>query len=485
LLSRKGETPQDPRLALIGSLDSGQTGCLTSDPSAGVRYRVYVMLGEVLAAQCDLDDERMLGILRAAGHVDEARHQALRDGMSAGAGLFESLFDSMPEELLMELLFERFRENLFQFLADDGAVDFVPMDAVFVENIQVGHDTRALVGELVALHTRLAPLVGQPLLVLAPGATAPATGVERTLVARCTPRKRLAELVAASPWESTRLLEHVRIMLEEGKLVGVNPPVDEESLSDEDTADQPFPGAGPSPAALAPVALVPAPAAEEVSPPPVEAPRSQAPSSFEPSSFDEEDDLAAFQDYDTVREAGAFLTDRALLDRVELDSVPLDRAPPELAASTETLIEMEDAEGKDVMKSAVSLNFSGPKLYDEEIQRKLDVTNDVLATISAAIEAADGRGAGAARMQLLVEGTSVPLAPLFKNVEVAADGRLPVAQVVKNLRKRPAGEHRRLLNRGLSDLIERALSAADEVLDVEGFEAMLEQLAGYQQRLGV
>ncbi|MES2641561.1 MAG: hypothetical protein V4850_18865 [Myxococcota bacterium] len=483
---------------------------MTSDPSAGVRYRVYVMLGEVLAAQCDLDDERMLGILRAAGHVDEVRHQALRDGMTAGAGLFESLFDSMPEELLMELLFERFRENLFQFLADDGGVDFAPMDAVFVENIQVGHDTRALVNELVALHARLAPLVGQPLLVLAPGATPPATGVERTLVARCTPRKRLAELVAASPWESTRLLEHVRIMLDEGKLVGVNPPVDEESLSDEDTAD--LPAAAHAPVALAPVALAPvapsrsieevAPAPVEVAPAPVEdsavpveVSLSQAPSSFEPSplepsSFEEEDDLAAFQDYDTVREAGAFLTDRALLDRVELDSPPADRAPldtarPELVASTETLIEMEDAEGKDVMKSAVSLNFSGPKLYDEEIQRKLDVTNDVLATICAAIEAADGRGAGAARMQLLVEGTSVPLAPLFKNVEVAADGRLPVAQVVKNLRKRPAGEHRRLLNRGLSDLIERALSAADEVLDVEGFEAMLEQLAGYQQRLGV
>ncbi|MFN7147479.1 MAG: hypothetical protein ACK4YP_27175, partial [Myxococcota bacterium] len=135
--------------------------------------------------------------------------------------------------------------------------------------------------------------------------------------------------------------------------------------------------------------------------------------------------------------------------------------------------------------SAVSLNFSGPKLQDAEIHRKLSVTNDVLATIAEAIEGVEGRGSGQARLQLLVEGTSVPLAPLFKGVELTQDGRLPVALVVKNLRKRPGGEHRRLLNRGLSDLIERALSAAYEILDEEGLEAMLERIAGYQQRLGI
>ncbi|MDP2309537.1 MAG: hypothetical protein Q8P18_26175 [Pseudomonadota bacterium] len=472
---------------------------------------MYVMLGEVLAAQCDLDDERMLRILRAAGHVDEARHQVLWDSVASGAGLSESLFDLLPEDLLMELLFERFRENLFQFCSTDGAVEFLPMDAVFVENIQVGHDTRSLLEELVALRARIGTLARQPQLVLAAGATPTATGMERTLLARCAPRRRLADLLATSPWESTRLLELVRLMLDEGKLVGKNPPLDEEHpgelTSDDDTADAPLsggPGAGPAwvaalrgPAGVAvepvDVAVEPTDVAAEpvdVAVEPADDEAEPAAAAAEPAewwprpaaSFDEgdDDDMAAFRDYDTVREAGAFLTDRTLLDRVELDKVP-----EQLVASTETLIEMEDAEGKDVLKSAVSLNFSGPKLHDEEIQRKLDVTNDVLATICAAIEAADGRGSGVARMQLLVEGTSVPLAPLFKGVDVAADGRLPIAVVIKNLRKRPAGEHRRLLNRGLSDLIERALSAADEVLDVDGFEAMLTLLAGYQQRLGV
>lgn len=459
-MSRTSETPRAPRLALIDLLDSGQTGCLTSHSDAVVQYRVYVMLGEVLAAQSDLDDERMLGILRAAGHVDEARHQVLRAGMLSGNGLSEALFDVLPEDLLMELFFERFRENLFQFLADDLVPEFVEMEAVFVENIQVGHDTRILLEALDALEARIGKLAGEQDMILGPGRALPATGVERSLVARCTPSCTLAELVVTSPWESTRLLDVICVMLDEQKLVTGQLIHDEELHPDEDTADAMAPGnSGPSALAAA------------------RAPRAPAPLHAEPS---DEDELAAFGDYDTVREAGSFLTEAALLDRVELD-----QAPVQLVASTETLIEMEEAEDKDLLKSAVSLNFSGPKLLDGEIQRKLDVTNDVLATISAAIEAVDGRGAGPARIQLLIEGTSVPLAPLFKGIEVAADGRLPVAHVTKNLRKRPAGEHRRLLNRALSDLIDRALSAADESLDVDGFETMLTQLAGYQQRLGV
>jgi hypothetical protein len=64
-------------------------------------------------------------------------------------------------------------------------------------------------------------------------------------------------------------------------------------------------------------------------------------------------------------------------------------------------------------------------------------------------------------------------------------GQLPIEGVLKNLRRRPASEHRRLLNRGLSDIIERTLSMASEELDEAGLDALLEKIAGYQQRLGL
>jgi hypothetical protein len=446
LLPRNGEIPTDPRQALLGCLDLGQTGCLLSRADSGIVYRVYVMLGQILAAESDEDDARLLALLLAAEHVDPVRHAQLAADAAAAGGLAAMLFDTLAEELVLELLFERFREDLYRFLGAEGRVEFLAMDAVFVDNIQVGHDSRALVDELTALSTRIGALESRHDLLIGPGAVLASQEVERIIVARCRAPRRLGELLLDSPWEASRLIETVQGMLEGGMLVSVQPVADEEILSDEDTADAPLPGSTPIRAFAS-----------------------------------EEDDLAAFQDYDTVREAGAFLTDRTLLDRVDLDG----SGAPGLVASTETLIEMEEADGKESLKSAVSLNFSGPKLAEEEVLRKLEVTNEVLATIVAALESGVGRGAGVSRLQLLLEGTSVNLAPLFKGVEVGADGTLPVNLIVKNLRKRPLGEHRRLLNRGLADLIERALSAADEELDVDGFETMLEQLAGYQQRLGV
>ena len=57
--------------------------------------------------------------------------------------------------------------------------------------------------------------------------------------------------------------------------------------------------------------------------------------------------------------------------------------------------------------------------------------------------------------------------------------------MLKNLRKRPASEHRRLLNRGLQDVIERSLSVASEELNDVQLDAFLEHIVGYQQRLGM
>lgn len=512
-MSRKGETPPDPRDALIGSLDTGQTGCFVGRAGTGARYRVYVMLGEILAAHAGEDDRLLLARVKATGLLDGAEIAALRARVDTGAPLVESLFDVLPENELLELLFERFRDNLLGFLGAEEVEEFQTMDAVFTDNIQVGHDSRVLVDELVSINARVAGLRAQPGMILAPGAAAAITDREKNILARCADRIRLSELLDGSVYEPVRTLEVVQDMLDQGMLVGLVPQSRRRGATER--AESPAPvevaPAEPAPSRPAPIVEIiddmpdtlvvehPAewPAAPDAAPvvqePVVDEPVADEPTVDEPirnfgyPQVDDEDDLAAFQDYDTYRGGGAFLTDRSLLDRVDLEGG--EAAPrQELVASTETLIEMEDADGagkEDALRTAVSLNFSGPKLQDAEIQRKLGVTNDVLATIGEAIEAVEGRGSGQARLQLLVEGTSVPLAPLFKGVELSQDGRLPVALVVKNLRKRPAGEHRRLLNRGLSDLIERALSAAYEILDEEGLEAMLERIAGYQQRLGV
>jgi hypothetical protein len=493
-LQRSGEIPPDPHQALVQCLDRGHTGCLVAVSGAAER-RVYVMLGEILAAHSEGEDARMVVRLRAADRLSDVAYQDLLNRIEAGQPLGEVLFDVVPEEALMGHLFERFRQNLAEFLADGEVVAFQPMDAVFTDNIQVGHDSRALVEELVEENQNTASLREQPSMVLAPGAAPTQTDAEQVVYVRCGERTRVGELLGCSPYEPGRTLALVRTMLEAGMLVGlVSRPRTLPPRDVEPDTTQPAPAAEPRSSGHFAFEMAaqsgPAPDADTSDAPTVDdsffADEETAEEERQPVSFDPSegfDDLAAFQDYDTSREGGAFLTDRTLLDRVDLDGSERTDMP----ASTDTILEMEDAEsaGKDVLKSAVSLNFSGPKLAEDEMERKLDVTNDVLEAIAEALDAVDGKRAGQAKMQLLIESASVALAPLFKGVEVAPDGRLPTGVVLKNLRRRPAGEHRRLLNRGLSDLVERALSAADDSLDEEALEAMLEKIAGYQQRFGI
>lgn len=451
MLPRNGETTQDARQVLLSCLDGGQTGCLAG-PSPVGQVRVYVMLGEVLAAHAEDDDARILTLLGNAGTVELGRLEQLRARVRAGEPMSEALFETVSDQEVMDLLFERFRENLFQFLVHAEDASFTPMEAVFTDNIQVGHDSRGLIAELWDLRVQLAGLLSDLSVVLTPG-TLPAEDPDQQRVLRlCGEGMPLSVLLDRAPWEGSRTLQRVLLMLDRGVLaLGADTSAGDDMLFDE---------------------------------PPTEEIRG-ATAGIAWDGMDPE--LAAFQDYDTSRMGGDFTTERALLDRVELRDEAPPPPRPSLPISSEQIIEMEDAEhaGRDALSGAVSLNFSGPRLQDAEATRKVEVVNDVLATISRALEEVEGPGAGQAHLQVLIEGTPAQLAPLFKNIEVEQDGTLPLDPLMKNLRKRPVAEHRRLLNRALSDLIERALSLAYENLDEPKLEAMLERIAGYQQRLGI
>ena len=52
------------------------------------------------------------------------------------------------------------------------------------------------------------------------------------------------------------------------------------------------------------------------------------------------------------------------------------------------------------------------------------------------------------------------------------------------LKQLPQAEHRRLVNRGVRDLIDRALSSTFEELGDEAVEEVMEHIAGYEKRLG-
>lgn len=453
-MPRTGETTQDARQILLGFLEGGQTGCLVAHAPDRGEVQVYVMLGEVLAAHVEDDGQRVLRLLRNEGALDPRALEGLDVRVRGGMPISEALFDAVPDSRVLDLLFERFRDNLFAYLAADSVGEFTPMEAVFTDNIQVGHDSRALVDELWQLRRDVAGLLGAEGLVLAPGALPPRGEEQSRILALCIGGVALPDVIGRSALEPSRTLATLQEMLQDGVVTVRAPEAPEDDFVEGD------------------------PITEEHPREPVDAPTGRS-IRFEPA----DPELAAFQDYDTSRVGGDFTSERSLLDRVDLT---LEPAKPTLTASPETVIEMEDAENaKHLGASVVSLNFSGPKLHEDEVERKIGVVNDVLATIAEALDAVEGRGAGQAHVQFLVEGSTGGIAPLFKAVEVLPDGRLPVATLVKNLRRRPEAEHRRLLNRGLSDLIDRALSLANEALDEAHLEALLEGIAGYQQRLGI
>lgn len=86
--------------------------------------------------------------------------------------------------------------------------------------------------------------------------------------------------------------------------------------------------------------------------------------------------------------------------------------------------------------------------------------------------------------QLLVDGAPLSTSSLFRAVQVDAKGRLGAAQIVQNLERRPGPERRELLTKGLADLIDRSLAKAAEGLDEDRLSAMLQQVAGYTERMG-
>jgi hypothetical protein len=566
-----------PRRELLSHLDAGSIGCLHARLAGATEIQVFVMLGEILAAHASDDRARLLRLLQNTGAVESGRLEALRAAAREGHSITEELFELVPEETVQELLGERFRENLFRFLQTSLAPRFEELDSVFVENIQVGHESRRLVEEFDELVQSTARLRSPPGLVLAPGGGTMKAAEHRRIAALCSRRLPIGELLERSPWEGGRTLAIVGEMLERGLLVPVSgrevegntdkpmprpvqparvgvdtgrpdplardfrrpasrPPeagtdsprdavatalasavsaavakVGRSRESSEPTAAPPRPPPPNTPASRAsavdaisaPSARPPArPAAVAAPPPPPPEPSRAAlhPSALASFGADQptkenDDELAAFQDYDHDRQGGEFTTATEHLDRVEVvsvDEVPAPRkaraaaAPPPVDGNPIT-IEMEDAENAthSELAGAVALNFAGPKLGEDDARRKVEVVNEVLAQLVIGLDGAKGRGVGQARAQLVIEGTPGAFSALFKGAEVDAQGRLPVEVVLKNLRKRPASEHRRLLNRGMQDVIDRAFSVASDELAETELEKLLEAVAGYQQRLGM
>ena len=105
------------------------TGCLASRRRDGMRIRVFLSDGDIVAAHADDDENRILRRLVAQESLSLAQSAELRDGASSDY-LIDLLYEHVPEEVLSHVLFERFKENIAQLLTAPSVQEFEPLEFV-------------------------------------------------------------------------------------------------------------------------------------------------------------------------------------------------------------------------------------------------------------------------------------------------------------------------------------------------------------------
>jgi len=207
----------------------------------------------------------------------------------------------------------------------------------------------------------------------------------------------------------------------------------------------------------------------------------------------DESELAMFADHDRYRGGGQgqFTLGKKLLDKVELLPEPRRTAKPDRIRLSEpdlpeedSIIEMGEATAEEEAEAGVvALAFSAPTLDSDQVLYKISVAGDVALAVSRQYDAHVGPGGGQTTIQLLVAAAAGSFARLFQGVQIRRDGSLDEDKIFSNLQQRPQGEQRSLLDRGLKDFIERALATAAEELPGASMDTLLNDIAGYQQRL--
>ena len=463
--------------ALISQVDKQATGYLMLP--GGSHLTAYLLRGEIVAADRVDEPEHLLRRLDVSGVLTRQQVATLRNMMHAGEPIFGMVLELIHDDDLEEVLYERFRENLTEFLGRTDRPVFTELGAVFVDNLQLGHDTVALIRECAADYDLAATL--DPDAPIRPGRRRPRDDDDAYVleVLGNSGVHTVASLVERLPIEPLAGRALLAPMIDEGILRLLDAPV-----APSPAPSTPSPPAGPAPDQPAPI-LGPPPAlteqpvpelgielTEDNGGPPVPTKHAGNLSSLTAwlgqTTEDEDIPWGAFEDNEKHRGAGSieaegsFTTESHHLDRVEF--VDIEEEP---------------------MSTEERARFGAPMLSTQDAKDKVIIANQVLSVVATAFDQTHGAGRGSASLQLLVESATSRFAPLFTSVQTAKDGALPVSTVLDNLARRPTSEHRRLLNDGLVDLIERALSTAADDLPDETIDQVLEKVAGYRHRMGL
>ena len=467
-----------PADALRRHMEMGSTGSLTVERPGDSDIAIYLMQGEILAAEATDDGPQLVRRLVNGGHVSADLGQSLLARLANAAQVGDVLFGTVPDDVVMDLYGRRFRQNLVDFLLAEGDSEFASCEDIHVENVQVGHDSYELLEQLDAALARVGRLLPPATPLLLVGDEPPLSNFQIMLLESLPVDGSLDAMLDASPREPVETMLEVLALLDQGSLLldGEENVELLQAPDEEITADHEEPDGD--------IELMAEPMVVDDDELMAEPTVVDDISLLDQPPLDERD-IAVFADNDFSRGRsgdGIFSVSRELLDTVDLSGLAL-LGPGE--SDDELLLEMEDGDEIEAAGGAVSLRFGSPPLTHEEAITKIEVTNEVLRQLAQALDDEHGSGSGQASVQLLLESSGSAFASLFAGVDASRDGALDTMRVLGNIDKRPESERRRSLNRAMRDLVERGFTLAVERVSEGRFELLLERIAGYQHRLGL
>ena len=133
-------TQNETYQALTEHLSGGEIGCLKLENNSS-QITVYVMYGGIVGALSAQDDVQLVRRLRLASHLNDAQVRVLSTVMKADKPLLNFLFEMLSEETLHQFLYEQFLENIATFLSSTSKCSYEKLQAVFIDNLQMGHNT--------------------------------------------------------------------------------------------------------------------------------------------------------------------------------------------------------------------------------------------------------------------------------------------------------------------------------------------------------
>ena len=162
---------------------------------------VYLLHGDVVAAVSKEDDRQLVHLLALRGVIDLKQRSALDEKIEATGTVFADLL-GLGNKHLDDLLSGRFRQNLCDYVASLERPRFTPQKAVFVDNIQMGHESRALVEACCALATKAERISLDVLLIRSAGR--PRKGIKALVTSMLTSEPQtVSSLLLRIPIEPT------------------------------------------------------------------------------------------------------------------------------------------------------------------------------------------------------------------------------------------------------------------------------------------